>query len=55
MAPKQKVPVSVVLGPNSFAYWDTKTHAWKTDPGKYEIDVASSSRDIRLRGNITVH
>jgi beta-glucosidase len=51
---KQKVSVSVPLGPNSFAYWDTVTHAWKTDAGKYEIDVASSSRDIRLRGVVTV-
>jgi beta-glucosidase len=55
LAPKQKTPVSVVLGPNSFAYWDTVTHAWKTDPGKYEIDVSSSSRNIRLRGIITVN
>ena len=28
--------------------------AWRTDPGVYEIRAAASSRDIRLRANVTI-
>jgi beta-glucosidase len=31
-----------------FSYWDPQKKAWTLDPGEFEIQVGSSSRDIRL-------
>ena len=50
LLPGQKKTVSLTLGPNAFAYWDTKTHGWKTDPGAYALDIGASSRELRLTG-----
>jgi hypothetical protein len=38
----------------SFAFWDITTHNWKVTPGQYQIYVGSSSRDIRLQGQIAI-
>ncbi len=34
---------------SAFSYWDPATKAWTTDPGEYEIQLGSSSRDIRQK------
>jgi beta-glucosidase len=46
--------VSFSLGPDGFAYYDVSIQKWKVDPGKYEIQVGSSSRDIRAKALITI-
>jgi beta-glucosidase len=46
--------VSLTLDPRAFAYWDSSQHAWVVAPGSYEILVGSSSRDIRLRAQVTL-
>jgi beta-glucosidase len=59
----QKLPLSVgesghahiVLDFRSFAYWDVTTHAWLVAKGNYSIYVGSSSRDIRLVGQLTIN
>jgi len=43
----QRETVEVDLGAAAFRYWDVDTHGWRTDPGRYEVLVGSSSRDIR--------
>jgi beta-glucosidase len=48
LLPGETKTVAMTLGPNAFAYWDTRTHGWKTDSGAYGIDIGASSRDIRL-------
>ena len=50
LQPGRRVTVSLPLDPDAFAYWDVTRHRWKADPGRYELRVGSSSRDIRLRG-----
>jgi len=45
---------SFSLGPRSFAFYDVETSGWKVEPGDYEIQVGSSSRDIRVTGTITL-
>jgi beta-glucosidase len=54
LSPGRKAHVRVVLDARAFSYWDVKSHAWKILPGVYKIEVGSSSRDIRLQGQVTV-
>jgi len=42
------------LGRSAFEYWDPITKQWTLDPGTFEIQVGSSSRDIRLRTVVNV-
>ena len=52
--PGGRETVRVELGAAAFRYWDVDTHAWRTDPGRYEVLVGASSRDIRASGLVTV-
>src|SRR5580704_762636 len=38
--------VRVPLGTDAFRHWDVDTHAWRADPGRYELLVGKSSNDI---------
>ncbi|MEL7645746.1 MAG: glycoside hydrolase family 3 C-terminal domain-containing protein [Anaerolineaceae bacterium] len=44
--------VSIQLDENAFSYFDQDRHCWTTEAGYFEIEVGSSSRDIRLKGSI---
>jgi beta-glucosidase len=44
----------VDLDRSAFAYYDVATHAWKVDPGEYQILVGASSTDIRLTGSVKI-
>jgi beta-glucosidase len=55
ITPGQTGHVHIVLNLRSFAYWDVTTHAWLVAPGNYSIYVGSSSRDIRLVGQLTIN
>lgn len=46
--------VTLTLNGEDLAYWDEKTHAFKVEPGKVELQVGASSQDIRLKKTITV-
>jgi beta-glucosidase len=37
------------LGPRAFAFWDPDTDVWAVEPGRFDLLVGSSSRDIRAR------
>jgi beta-glucosidase len=39
--------VEVELDAAAYRYWDVNAHAWRSDPGSYELLVGASSRDIR--------
>jgi beta-glucosidase len=41
------------LDPVELAYYDIKTKQWQTDAGEYTIELAASSRDIRLKKTIS--
>ncbi len=45
--PGARATVRIPLGADAFRYWDNATHSWRTDPGRYEVLVGASSRDIR--------
>jgi beta-glucosidase len=50
----QSRQVEFALGQQDFAHWDTGVHAWSVSPGQYQIGIGSSSRDVRVRGTVTV-
>ena len=39
----------LALEDRDLAYWDVERHSWRIEPGRFEIQVGHSSRDIRLR------
>jgi beta-glucosidase len=50
----EKKRVSCVLDARSFSYWHTGLNDWYCAPGEYGILAAASSRDVRLRADVTV-
>ncbi|MEW6702710.1 MAG: glycoside hydrolase family 3 C-terminal domain-containing protein [Bacteroidota bacterium] len=46
--------VKLKLKSNDLAYYDELTHGWKVDYGKYKIIIASSSKDLKLTGEIEI-
>lgn len=46
--------VTMTLDRRAFAYYDAHAEDWRVDGGVYTIEVAASSRDIRLSGSVTV-
>ena len=52
IAPGKSKTVSFNLNFRSFAYYNPEIGDWETSPGKYEIRIGSSSRDIRITDEI---
>jgi beta-glucosidase len=48
LAAGAKTTVTIPLERSAFAYWDVTHHSWRAVPGRYEIQVGASSRDIRM-------
>ena len=55
LQPGESKTVSMTLNSRAFAYYDVNSKDWRVDSGIYAIQIGSSSRDIRLTQNITVH
>ncbi|MGE4489231.1 MAG: glycoside hydrolase family 3 C-terminal domain-containing protein [Kiritimatiellales bacterium] len=47
LEPGESRPVSLKLRPIDLAYYDVQQHNWRVQPGKFNIELAASSRDIR--------
>jgi len=48
----EETRVSIQLDERAFSYYDQDEHCWILEPGYFEIEVGSSSRDIRLKGSL---
>ncbi len=48
LAPGETGTVTVTLCDRDFSYWDETIHDWYMEPGRYQVEAAASSRDIRL-------
>ncbi|AXH34864.1 glycosyl hydrolase [Humibacter sp. BT305] len=46
--------VRIELGPRAFQYWDAAAHGWRLEPGRFEIRIARSSRDVVWRDSVEV-
>jgi beta-glucosidase len=46
--PGEKKEVSFIVDQRAFQYFDPVTHQFKTDTGRYQLEVGASSRDVRL-------
>ncbi|MBP1650684.1 MAG: glycosyl hydrolase family 3 [Bacteroidetes bacterium] len=53
LAPGEEKEVSFELGKHELGLWDINDH-FTVEPGKFEIMVGSSSKDIRLRGSVEI-
>ena len=49
LAPGESAEIGMALAERDLAFWDTERNAWRVEPGRFEIQVGRSSRDIRLR------
>jgi beta-glucosidase len=54
LRPGERRTVTVSLDRLSLSYWDTAGNRWVTPAGRVEVLVGSSSRDIQLRGMLTI-
>jgi len=52
LGPGQAELVTFALRPRDFSIWDTSTHAWAAVPGRFEVNLGASSRDLRLIGDL---
>ena len=54
LQPQEEKTVEMELDKRSFAWYNTQIHDWYAASGEYEILVAASSRDIRLKKTVYV-
>eukprot|EP00413_Alexandrium_margalefii_P039480 CAMPEP_0204586102 /NCGR_PEP_ID=MMETSP0661-20131031/47296_1 /ASSEMBLY_ACC=CAM_ASM_000606 /TAXON_ID=109239 /ORGANISM="Alexandrium margalefi, Strain AMGDE01CS-322" /LENGTH=628 /DNA_ID=CAMNT_0051595715 /DNA_START=27 /DNA_END=1913 /DNA_ORIENTATION=- len=54
LGPGQEQEVELKLLPRDLSIWDAGAHAWSLVHGSFKVMVGASSRDIRLRGELTV-
>ena len=54
LAAGQTTHIYMPMDSRAFSYWDVSSHAWKIAPGSYQILVGSSSRDVRLQGQVVI-
>jgi len=52
--PGQSGEARVELGRGAFEYYDPAHHGWVLEPGEFEILVAASASDVRLRATLTI-
>ncbi|MCR5830109.1 MAG: glycoside hydrolase family 3 C-terminal domain-containing protein [Lachnospiraceae bacterium] len=54
LEPGEERDVTMILDKRAFSYYSAGEGEWAVEPGTYHISVGSSSRDLRLRGVVTL-
>ena len=54
LMPGETATVTFQLDRRAFAYWDEDNHTWQVEGGRYVVEAAASSRDIRQSAVVTV-
>jgi beta-glucosidase len=52
LEPGERKTVNLSLAPESFAYFDDKSHQWTAEAGQFDVLVGASSRDIRATAEV---
>ncbi len=52
--PGESKTISFTIPASEFSFYSTETNGFKIEPGNWEIQVGSSSKDIRLKKTITI-
>jgi beta-glucosidase len=52
LPPGESIDLTFVLGDEAFSYYDPEHAGWVLEPGIFTIQVGSSSREIRLTGQV---
>ncbi|EFY98463.1 beta glucosidase (glycoside hydrolase family 3) [Metarhizium robertsii] len=55
LAPGTTVPVEFPLTRRDLSVWDTTAQKWRLQRGQYNIYVGTSSRDVPLKGSLTIN
>ena len=53
LEPGESSRVEMPLTLRDLSFWDVESNDWKAEPGKFEIMIGASVRDIRLNGDYT--
>lgn len=54
LAPGETKRVEFRLSRRAFTFYDVNSHDWAVESGEYEIRIAASSRDMRLRATVEI-
>jgi beta-glucosidase len=54
LSPGDRKTVTLTLPASQFAYYDVKSHGFVVEPGRFDLMVGSSSRDIREKSSVEV-
>ena len=54
LKPGESRRITLELDETAFRFWSPVSKSWTVERGEFEIRVGSSSRDIRLRGTVTL-
>ncbi len=54
LAPNESRTVTFTLDARAFSFYDAHAARWVAEPGEFEIQIGSSSRDIRTKGAVTL-
>jgi beta-glucosidase len=49
----ETVNAVILLGDHNFRHWDSSVHAWRTEPGSYQLLAGRSVADLLLSAEIT--
>jgi beta-glucosidase len=52
LKPGEQRTITITLNEDAFRYFNDAANKWVMDGGTYNVLVGSSSRDIRLNGNV---
>ncbi len=54
LEPGESREIEIAVADHAFQVFDPEAHDWRTVPGRYELLIGASSRDIRLREAVTI-